>query len=98
MSRWGGREAQRLTALTLATYGRVCWLCGHDGADSADHVLPRSRGGSNRVENLRPAHHHPCTSCGERCNTKRGNRMHPRMRRTFRNDAAFLAPEPPAVL
>ena len=44
---WGGREATRLTELTLATYGNVCHLCGLPGATTADHVLPRSRGGDN---------------------------------------------------
>ena len=33
-----------------------CWKCGLPGADSADHVIPRSRGGSNALSNLRPAH------------------------------------------
>lgn len=35
---------------------KICWLCGGDGADTADHVIPRARGGSNAVSNLRPAH------------------------------------------
>lgn len=26
---WGGRQARRLVALTLATYGNICHLCGH---------------------------------------------------------------------
>lgn len=62
---WGGAEAQALTALTLATYGTVCHLCGRPGATTADHVLPRSRGGENVLANLRPAH--------GRCNSSRGN-------------------------
>lgn len=71
---WGGREAQRLTALTLATYGTVCHLCRHGGADSADHLVPRSHGGPDSLDNLRPAHHRRCRVCGLRCNTKRGAR------------------------
>lgn len=74
---WGGREATRLTELTLATYGNVCHLCGLPGATTADHVLPRSRGGDNSIDNLRPAH--------KSCNFSRGNmsieewkRKHPR--------------------
>ena len=42
MRRWGGRESTRLVALTLATKGTACLLCGLGGADSADHDPPRS--------------------------------------------------------
>lgn len=63
--RWGGRGAQRLTQLVLATYGNVCHLCGGRGATTADHVIPRSHGGDNSLENMRPAH--------ARCNSQRGN-------------------------
>lgn len=30
----------RLVAWILRRDGYVCWLCGHDGADTADHVIP----------------------------------------------------------
>ncbi|MFR9919935.1 HNH endonuclease [Corynebacterium striatum] len=43
-------------ALTLETYGTVCHLCGRDGATTADHVIPRSKGGDDSLANLRPAH------------------------------------------
>lgn len=65
MSGWGGRVAQRLVLLTLATYGTRCHLCGQDGANSADHLIPRSRGGLDLLENLRPAH--------RSCNYARGD-------------------------
>lgn len=42
MSAWSGRKVPRLVRLTLHTKGRVCWLCGLPGADSADHNPPRS--------------------------------------------------------
>lgn len=86
---WRGDYSRRLVRLTLATYGTVCWLCGSDGATTADHVLPRSRGGSDAIENLRPAH----TSC----NSSRGNRLQPRQsRRPASNDAgSFLSREAP---
>lgn len=65
--RWGGRKAQRFTALCLSTYGRVCWNCGLPGADTADHVIPRSTGGAvYNLDNLAPSH--------ARCNKARGNR------------------------
>jgi 5-methylcytosine-specific restriction endonuclease McrA len=53
---WGGRHSQRWTAATLATYGTTCHLCRQDGADTADHLIPRSRGGQDHLANLRPAH------------------------------------------
>lgn len=64
---WGGRKAQQFVTLTLETYGTTCRLCGLPGADSADHIVPRSKGGAvYDLTNLRPAH--------RRCNEARGNR------------------------
>jgi 5-methylcytosine-specific restriction endonuclease McrA len=84
MTSWGGRRAVRLRLTTLGEYGTVCWLCGRDGADSADHILPRSLGGSDALENLRPAH--------RTCNSARGNRVG-RVQRPGRDDSGwFVAP------
>jgi 5-methylcytosine-specific restriction endonuclease McrA len=71
---WGGAHSVRKRKQVLAEYGNVCWLCGQPvpGLPSADHVIPRSRGGSDDIENLRPAH--------LACNVKRGNRL-PKRRR-----------------
>lgn len=76
MSYWGGTGAQHLTRLCLATWGGTCHLCGQPGATTADHVIPRNRGGLNAIENLRPAH--------QGCNSARGDmdlaewfRLHP---------------------
>jgi 5-methylcytosine-specific restriction endonuclease McrA len=64
---WGGRKAQRYVDLTLSEYGRRCYLCGLAGADSADHVVPRSLGGAVfDLRNLGPSH--------RSCNYRRGNR------------------------
>lgn len=64
---WSGRKAQRYVALTLAEYGTTCYLCGLPGADSADHVIPRSKGGAVfDLVNLGPSH--------RSCNFRRGNR------------------------
>ncbi|MFJ3394010.1 HNH endonuclease [Leifsonia aquatica] len=65
---WGGRRAQDMVVLTLETYGTICRLCGLPGADSADHIVPRSKAPELTWElsNLRPAH--------KRCNEARGNR------------------------
>lgn len=62
---WGGRYAQRLTALCLARWGTVCHLCRVDGADTADHLTARSKGGTDSLDNLRPAH--------QGCNSLRGD-------------------------
>jgi len=33
-----------------------CYLCGEPGADTVDHVIPVAEGGTNELDNLRPAH------------------------------------------
>lgn len=77
MSSWGGRGAANLTRLTLETYGTTCHLClkpvrldappRHPLRPSADHIVPRSHGGTNAIANLRPAHYG--------CNSRRGARV-----------------------
>ena len=51
-----GAHYQRKRPGVLARDGYVCWLCGLPGADSVDHVIPRSRGGTDDDDNLRAAH------------------------------------------
>jgi 5-methylcytosine-specific restriction endonuclease McrA len=69
-----GRDWRRVRAEVLAM-SDVCGLCGHDGTDSVDHIMPLSRVGERlALRNLRPAHYRPCRTCGVRCNTARGNR------------------------
>lgn len=65
---WGGNHALRKRRQVLEVYGNICWLCKQPipGLPSADHVLPRSKGGTDDIENLRPA----CL----KCNTKRGTK------------------------
>jgi 5-methylcytosine-specific restriction endonuclease McrA len=63
VGRWD-KHMERITARILERDGGTCWLCGLPGADTADHVIPRSRGGSNFDNNLRAAH--------RACNSKRG--------------------------
>lgn len=62
---------QRLTQLVVLTYGYDCHLCGKPILTSRDlsidHVLPRARGGSDSLENLRPAH--------VSCNSSKGARI-----------------------
>lgn len=69
MSRWAGNYSVAKRKQVLAVKGNICWLCHQPivGLPSADHIIPRSRGGSDDIENLAPAH--------LKCNVKRGNRM-----------------------
>jgi hypothetical protein len=76
-----GRPFRRVRAAVLAA-SDVCWLCGHGGSDSVDHVIPRAVCIAmewlhllNDPSNLRPAHHLPCGTCGVRCNRQRGTGM-----------------------
>lgn len=59
----------------FATYGTGCWLCGHDGARTVDHVIPRAiePGLFWELSNLRPAHGtgNRCPQCGRCCNQAR---------------------------
>jgi len=61
-----GGASKRLTAEVLAYYGTVCWLqlpgCMMR-ATTKDHVIPVNQGGTDVMENLRPACH--------ACNSKR---------------------------
>lgn len=54
----------RLTTWTRMTYGGRCCYCRRR-ADTIDHVVPLSRGGSNDVANMRP--------CCRGCNAAKGN-------------------------
>ena len=64
-----------LTQLCLERYGNVCHLCGRPGATTSDHIIPRSLGGDDSIDNLRPAH--------MRCNSARGNMTLNEWRRRF---------------
>lgn len=59
---WSGRYAAGLTLACLSEHGTACHLCGLLGATTADHLIPRSRLGSDELSNLRPAHR----SCNSR--------------------------------
>ncbi len=59
-------------------WGDKCHLCGHAGADSADHLIPVSVWPNQPYEPAlaRPAHGVAgCPTCYVKCNSSRGNRQ-----------------------
>lgn len=54
----------------IARDNGLCHLCGHAGANSADHIIPHSKGGSDEMANLKAAH----KACNEK---KNGSLMKP---------------------
>jgi 5-methylcytosine-specific restriction endonuclease McrA len=84
---WTGLYRERLIVHVLATQGRVCSLklarCT-GVATSADHVIPRSMGGDDSDDNLRPA----CLSC----NAAKGNRRRLPPEPTYRTAGVGLSP------
>ena len=67
-----GRANQKLRDRVFAYYGDTCWLCGIDGADTIDHVVMISQGGTNDLDNLRPAHGRKSQFCVGNFSRKRG--------------------------
>jgi hypothetical protein len=70
---YGGQPARHWVRAVLDTYGTTCHLCQHQGADSGDHLQPRSTHPQLMyvTTNGRPVHHKPCPVCGVRCNIRR---------------------------
>lgn len=59
-------QAQTNRDRVLAKNGGRCVYCG-DPADTIDHVIPKSKGGTDDLDNLVPA-------CRD-CNSRKGNRL-----------------------
>lgn len=81
--RMTGTARQKRNRKVFAEKGDVCYICGHPGADSIDHVLPLAPVKDDPVElerrdtdlsNLRPAHFKPCPTCDAECNRNKGTR------------------------
>ena len=67
-----GRALQTLRQKVFSTYGDICWLCGQEGADTIDHIVMVAHGGSNTIENLRPAHGRKSSYCVGNFSRRRG--------------------------
>ncbi|GLW32262.1 hypothetical protein [Actinoplanes regularis] len=74
-----GPNGHRYRTVRAAVLARsdTCVLCGHPGADQADHILSRSQHPEIDVAdpaNLAPVHGvNGCPTCGEKCNQVKGN-------------------------
>lgn len=76
VSRTNTRATRARNKRVITAGGGVCHLCGHPGADAADHVIPLAHGGVDDLSNLRPAHHfEPCPTCGVKCNRVKSDRL-----------------------
>lgn len=73
-----GRSTRTFRRVRKATldYSTVCVVCGHDGADSVDHLVARALDPAQAEDpdNLAPCHHEPCPVCSQRCNRVKGTR------------------------
>jgi len=71
----GGRRWQKFRAEAFRIYGRRCHLCGHDGANTLDHLLTVLEHPELAwvMANVRPAHgtRNRCPQCGRCCNQAR---------------------------
>lgn len=74
-----GRPWRRARAALLAE-STVCWLCGHEGAQDADHDPPLKQLEALGIDPtdlryLKPAHGATgCPTCGRKCNQEKGAR------------------------
>jgi 5-methylcytosine-specific restriction endonuclease McrA len=79
-NRTRGSNLQKLRKAVFNHYGDECWLCHQGGADTIDHIIPLMHGGSDDLDNLRPAHGRKSASCVGNYSRKRprqhqGNRI-----------------------
>lgn len=71
---WNGARVTAAIAFTIHRDHGTCWLCGHDGATSLDHVIPTilrpdlEWAPSNwRAAHLHPADHKHGPRCTDTC-------------------------------
>jgi len=75
-----GKRWEAARKACFATWGDVCWLCGHPGAGDVDHVVRILDHGPEYydVSNLRPSHgvRSRCPECSRACNQQRSGSDH----------------------
>lgn len=59
-----GSGWKQISRKVIARDKGICHICGLPGADTADHLIPRSKGGTNHPSNLAAAH--------RACNSRKG--------------------------
>lgn len=67
----GSAQAKRARRILRRDHG-ICYLCGHPGANIADHVIPLAEGGADDENNLRAAHASPCHEAKTEAEKRRG--------------------------
>lgn len=90
MSSYGGSRSTKLFDLVYSTYEPMCHLCGKwidmDATDNwkptVDHIIARSHGGTDALENCRPCHFI--------CNSTRQNRPVEEWRATNTDELEWL--------
>ena len=71
-----GVTLQRLRKKVFDYYGDECWLCHRSGADTIDHIIPVADGGTDDLDNLRPAHGRKSSTCAGNFSRKRAPMRH----------------------
>lgn len=79
-SNWG-REQSRLkpefkpwqVKFILRRDRFICYVCGGEGADQADHVIPIAEGGPNHTDNGAAIHAEPCHRLKTQQESRRGS-------------------------
>jgi hypothetical protein len=68
--KYGRVWRQRIVPAVLRRDARICHICGHSGADTADHLFPVAEMNDEQFKklmmdpaNLKAAHHKACEIC-----------------------------------
>jgi len=82
VSKWTyDSTAYRRALAEVQATGPICWICGHAGSDSLDHVIPASVAPelAGEPSNWRPAHGvNGCAQCPPNLSGDRRRRGQPR--------------------